>query len=442
MPINNGGGGGGITIEQDPNSLPLTGGIMSGAIRFDTVGSQCIQKGSFDTGYSAYNGISLVCANDVELNWQAGFLKAKYNNAFVPIKVDGDMIFDTRGDLSQNDGPWAEAWSGGFGAENSSNGHSAYFDSEGFYLSGNGKAATLSNTDFILNNLPITSTIVTGDIAGVYARTTLTQTNNSFKVNHAYFDGNDGNDSDFEFNSINGLTVGGNRVAFANGDTFTGKLTLSPTGITNAGLNLKTGVTPTSSVAGDIWISVSSMRYKDSTGTERLIADANRSNTFTSSQTIQATNNTSPALKITQLGTGEALRVEDETSPDATAFVVNNSGRVGIGTTPDATVALTVDSTGVKFSDSSVQITKGDRYKATSTTSMVIDGTNAKVFTTQPNLAYTKFQKCTVYPTAGTTEVMFCQVNSYNPTTGDLSLDSLTHTGSGTFANWVINVGG
>lgn len=37
-------------------------------------------------------------------------------------------------------------------------------------------------------------------------------------------------------------------------------------------------------------------------------------------------------LRITQAGTGEALRVEDEANPDATPFVVASDGKVGIGT--------------------------------------------------------------------------------------------------------------
>jgi hypothetical protein len=64
---------------------------------------------------------------------------------------------------------------------------------------------------------------------------------------------------------------------------------------------------------------------------------------------IQVTNNSNPALRITQLGSGEALRVEDEANPDTTAFIVNSSGRVGIGIDPDATVALKLDATGISF---------------------------------------------------------------------------------------------
>jgi hypothetical protein len=44
-------------------------------------------------------------------------------------------------------------------------------------------------------------------------------------------------------------------------------------------------------------------------------------------------NSSIDALRITQLGTGNALVVEDSTNPDVTPFVVTSSGSVGIGTT-------------------------------------------------------------------------------------------------------------
>ena len=60
------------------------------------------------------------------------------------------------------------------------------------------------------------------------------------------------------------------------------------------------------------------------------------SNTFTSNQIIEVTDNTNAALRITQLGTGAAIRVEDSTNPDSTPFVVDASGNVGIGTASPA----------------------------------------------------------------------------------------------------------
>jgi hypothetical protein len=47
--------------------------------------------------------------------------------------------------------------------------------------------------------------------------------------------------------------------------------------------------------------------------------------------TVIETNSASTALRITQLGTGEALRVEDAANPDATPFIVDANGDVAIG---------------------------------------------------------------------------------------------------------------
>lgn len=49
--------------------------------------------------------------------------------------------------------------------------------------------------------------------------------------------------------------------------------------------------------------------------------------------TTISVNTSSNALRITQTGSGNALVVEDSTNPDATPFVVNANGDVGVGTT-------------------------------------------------------------------------------------------------------------
>jgi len=48
---------------------------------------------------------------------------------------------------------------------------------------------------------------------------------------------------------------------------------------------------------------------------------------------IVTDNSSTDAVRITQTGTGNALVVEDSANPDATPFVVNAFGSVGIGTT-------------------------------------------------------------------------------------------------------------
>lgn len=70
----------------------------------------------------------------------------------------------------------------------------------------------------------------------------------------------------------------------------------------------------------------------------------------------------SPALLITQAGSGDALRVEDSANPDATPFVVDTNGNVGIGTaTPAQKLSVTgvIESTtgGIKFPDGTIQTT-------------------------------------------------------------------------------------
>jgi hypothetical protein len=67
-------------------------------------------------------------------------------------------------------------------------------------------------------------------------------------------------------------------------------------------------------------------------------------NTFTANQVISVTDNTNAALRVTQLGTGNALVVEDETNPDSTPFVIDANGNVGIGTSSPG-ARLTVDGT-------------------------------------------------------------------------------------------------
>jgi hypothetical protein len=54
-------------------------------------------------------------------------------------------------------------------------------------------------------------------------------------------------------------------------------------------------------------------------------------NTFTANQIVSVTDNTNAALRITQLGTGNALLVEDSTNPDASPFVIDGLGKINIG---------------------------------------------------------------------------------------------------------------
>jgi len=151
------------------------------------------------------------------------------------------------------------------------------------------------------------------------------------------------------------------------GDTMTGKLNLPASTASLAPLNLGNGTAPTSPLPGDLFFD-GNLRYRDNASTTRSVAAINKVNVFTDYQTITTTNSTNPALLVTQngngggvkivntIGSGESLRIEDD-SPETTPFVVSATGRVGIGVNPDATVAISVDTTGVKFGDGTIQTT-------------------------------------------------------------------------------------
>jgi hypothetical protein len=80
-----------------------------------------------------------------------------------------------------------------------------------------------------------------------------------------------------------------------------------------------------------------------------------------------------------------------------------------------------------------------DRYKTTSLSSVLI-GNGSKTFTVDANLSYIPLQEVLIVYDAS--NHMHGTVTSYNSTTGQLIVDVNHHTGSGTFASWVINLDG
>ena len=66
--------------------------------------------------------------------------------------------------------------------------------------------------------------------------------------------------------------------------------------------------------------------YKDASGNVQLLASKDAAGgTFVAPVVISGTT-TDAALRITQLGTGNALLVEDSTNPDSTPFVIDKDG--------------------------------------------------------------------------------------------------------------------
>ena len=80
-------------------------------------------------------------------------------------------------------------------------------------------------------------------------------------------------------------------------------------------------------------LSLTSTTTLDVTGTSTLSGNA----------IISVTDNTNAALRITQLGTGNALLVEDSTNPDSSPFLINATGEILRGATTAVTVASELD---------------------------------------------------------------------------------------------------
>lgn len=125
------------------------------------------------------------------------------------------------------------------------------------------------------------------------------------------------------------------------GATFTGKVNTPASTTANAGLNIGAGSAPTSPVAGDLWMQTAGnyLYYRAPAGVTYTLAMQQFSNTFSSPQIIDTTSNTLAGLRVTQKGTSPAIVVEDSINPDASAFIVDANGAVGVGVDPATWVA-------------------------------------------------------------------------------------------------------
>jgi hypothetical protein len=82
----------------------------------------------------------------------------------------------------------------------------------------------------------------------------------------------------------------------------------------------------------------------------------------------------------------------------------------------------------------------GDRYLTSSTSTLTCDSANGKTMTVGTGLSYSPQQDITV--SYNNANHMHGTVLTYNSTTGLMTWDSNTHSGSGTYSNWEVNVGG
>lgn len=121
-------------------------------------------------------------------------------------------------------------------------------------------------------------------------------------------------------------------TVFENGGTFLNKVTFTSLDGA-AGLNIGIGgSSANATVNGDIWIPTAgtNLNFRDGNGIARVCASTTSGNTFNQPQNVD-TSNALPALRVTQRGSGNALLVEDQTTPDTSALVVDAAGNVGVG---------------------------------------------------------------------------------------------------------------
>lgn len=65
------------------------------------------------------------------------------------------------------------------------------------------------------------------------------------------------------------------------------------------------------------------------TGSTGIFTNLTASSFSASQPSVVDVNSTSAALRVTQRGTGQSIRVEDSTNPDSSPFVVDAAGLVG-----------------------------------------------------------------------------------------------------------------
>lgn len=214
------------------------------------------------------------------------------------------------------------------------------------------------------------------------------------------------------------------------GGIMTGKLIAAADASTSR-LNIGNAISlpePSFLVNGDIWITSGNRIGWRSGGVTYASAITNLSNTFNQPQIINLTSSVSPALRITQNGNANALVVEDSTNPDATPFVVDATGSVGIGLSSlsginaKLTVVGNISSTGIIYAS----VGNSDSWNSTYST------VQAKSATEWDNSLANQYAHTNFLPLSGGVVTGPTRFNNNVTIFGDLSC-----SGTQTFANTV-----
>ena len=391
------------------NYLPLTGGIMSGAIRFDEIGSQSISKGSFDNGHYAYggfayHGISLVCANDVELNWQGGILKARYNGYFVPINVESGIALTNPTNVS---------------ADNISISVAGYDDVENKSWSTtqnyNSFTGVSGDNNFYLRNY----------IVGGYSNDGA----DYWSCGVTGVNGHNDSGQSWSF-GVNGL--GGTNLDNDPADTSFGLSAFKVSGHADSYVDENDDTIP----AKDWEFGINGAKFIDGT----IQTTAWTGYTGTTSQYIDGSGayQTFPTIpSLTGYATESYVTSQGYiTSSDLTPYLTSATASSTYFPKPTGTTSQYLRGDGTTATFPAV----GDRYLTSSTSTLTCDSGNGKTMTVGTGLSYSAQQDITV--SYNNANHMHGTVLTYNPSTGVMTFDSNTHSGGGTYSSWEVNVGG
>jgi hypothetical protein len=130
-----------------------------------------------------------------------------------------------------------------------------------------------------------------------------------------------------------------------------------------------------------------------------------------------------------------SLAAKLDSTTAASTYAVIAAGQPASGTVGQV---LTKQS-GANYDSNWATLIPGDRYLTSSTTSLTIDNAN-KTLTVGTGLSYTTQQDAIIAYDAA--HHMHVRVTAYNSSTGQLDVDVISHTGTGTYAAWTVNVGG
>jgi hypothetical protein len=135
-------------------------------------------------------------------------------------------------------------------------------------------------------------------------------------------------------------TLGGATAVSVSGtQTLTNKTLTSPTLVTPALGTPASGVVTNLTGTASININGTVGATTANTGAFTTLS-ASGTTTLSGNQIISVTDNSNAALRITQLGTGNALLVEDSANPDASPFVIDAAGRVINGYTASLSIGI------------------------------------------------------------------------------------------------------